>query len=70
MRGLIEEMGGSVMLRGYSNSPLHYQDTVIVMLGGQGHAIAALDLESGATRWQGGDFGNSHSSPGPDQCGR
>ncbi len=63
MRGLIEEMGGSVMLRGYSNSPLLYKDTVIVMLGGKGHTIAALDLESGTTRWQGGDFDNSHSSP-------
>ena len=62
-RGLIEEMGGNVMLRGYSNSPLRYQDTVIVMLGGKGHTIAGLDLKSGATRWQGGDFGNSHSSP-------
>jgi len=62
-RGLIEEMGGNVMLRGYSNSPLRYRDTVIVMLGGQGHSIAGLDLKSGATRWQGGDFGNSHSCP-------
>jgi outer membrane protein assembly factor BamB len=63
MRGLIEEMGGNVMLRGYSNSPLLYRDTVIVMLGGKGHTIAALDAKTGETRWQGGDFGNSHSSP-------
>jgi len=62
-RGLIEEMGGTVMLRGYSNSPLRYRDTVIVMVGGKGHTIAALDLKTGATRWQGGDFGNSQSSP-------
>ncbi len=62
-RGLIEEMGGSLMLRGYSNSPLRYNDTVIVMVGGKGHTIAALDLKSGATRWEGGDFGNSQSSP-------
>jgi outer membrane protein assembly factor BamB len=62
-RGLIEEMGGSLMLRGYSNSPLRYKDTVIVMVGGKGHTIAALDLKTGATRWQGGDFGNSQSSP-------
>ncbi len=62
-RGLIEEMGGTVMLRGYSNSPLLYKDTVIVMVGGQGHTIAGLDLKTGATRWQGGDFGNSQSSP-------
>ena len=63
MRGLIEEMGGSVMLRGYSNSPLRYRNNVIVMVGGSGHTIAALDLETGTTRWQGGDFGNSQSSP-------
>jgi outer membrane protein assembly factor BamB len=62
-RGLLEEMGGTVMLRGYSNSPLRYRDTVIVMVGGKGHTIAALDLKTGATRWQGGDFGNSQSSP-------
>jgi outer membrane protein assembly factor BamB len=62
-RGLIEELGGTVMLRGYSNSPLRYRDTVIVMVGGKGHTIAALDLKTGATRWQGGDFANSHSSP-------
>ncbi len=62
-RGLIEEMGGSVMLRGYSNSPLLYRDTLIVMVGGEGHTIAGLDLKTGATRWQGGDFRNSQSSP-------
>ncbi len=63
MRGLIEELGGSTMLRGYSNSPLLYKDMVIAMTGGKGHTITALDLVTGATRWQGGDFDNSHSSP-------
>jgi outer membrane protein assembly factor BamB len=63
MRGIIEELGGSVMLRGYSNSPMRYKDWIIVMVGGKGHTIAALDRKTGATRWQGGDFDNSHSSP-------
>ncbi|MDX1979487.1 MAG: PQQ-binding-like beta-propeller repeat protein [Bryobacteraceae bacterium] len=63
MRGLIEEMGGNVMLRGYSNSPLLYKGSLIVMLGGKGRTIAALDPKSGKLRWQGGDFNNSHSSP-------
>jgi outer membrane protein assembly factor BamB len=62
-KGLIEEMGGNVMLRGYSNSPLRYKDKLIVMLGGKGHTLAALDPATGAIRWQGGDFSNSHSSP-------
>jgi outer membrane protein assembly factor BamB len=34
-----------------------------VMVGGKGHTMAALDLKTGGTRWQAGDFGNSHSSP-------
>ena len=62
-KGLIEELGGSVMLRGYSNSPMRYKDTLIVMTGGKGRMLTALDLKTGAVRWQGGDFSNSHSSP-------
>ena len=62
-KGLIEELGGTVMLRGYSNSPLRYKDTLIVMTGGPGHMLTALDLKTGDVRWQGGDFSNSHSSP-------
>ncbi len=60
---LIEGMGGTVMLRGYSNSPMRYKDTLIVMMGGKDRMLTALDLETGAVRWQGGDFANSHSSP-------
>lgn len=62
-KGLIEELGGNLMLRGYSNSPMRYKDTLIVMTGGKGHTLTALDLVSGEVRWQGGDFNNSHSSP-------
>src|SRR5712692_7843074 len=58
IRGLIEELGGSVMLRGYSNSPLHYQDTVIVMVGGEEQvacvlekAVAGFDPASGRLLW-------------------
>ncbi|MBM3737780.1 MAG: hypothetical protein FJW39_18525 [Acidobacteria bacterium] len=62
-KGLIEELGGNVMLRGYSNSPLRYKDLLLVMTGGTGKLLTALDPVTGAVRWQGGDFGNSHSSP-------
>ncbi len=62
-KGLIEELGGNVMLRGYSNSPMRYRDTLIVMTGGKGQMLTALDLVTGEVRWRGGDFNNSHSSP-------
>ncbi|MFN7937233.1 MAG: PQQ-binding-like beta-propeller repeat protein [Bryobacteraceae bacterium] len=63
MKGLIEEYGGNVMLRGYSNSPLLHDGKLIVMLGGKGKTIAALDPKNGELLWQGGEFNNSHSSP-------
>jgi outer membrane protein assembly factor BamB len=62
-RGLLEEMGGTVMVRGYSASPIAYRDTVIVTVGGPGHALAALDQKTGAVVWTRQDFKNSHASP-------
>ncbi len=62
-RGLIEELGGTVMARGYSSSPIAYRETVIAMVGGAGHALVAFDQKTGRTVWSRLDFGNSHSSP-------
>ena len=67
-RGLIEEMGGSLMLRGYSNSPLRYRDTVIVMVGGKGHTIAALDLKTWRDTLAGRRFREFAVVTGADQC--
>jgi len=61
--GLLEEFGGTVMVRGYSSSPIAYRHTVIVTVGGTGHAIMAFDLGNGRVVWQKQDFKNSHSSP-------
>ena len=47
LHDLIEEFGGTVMGRGYSCSPIHYKDKVIVPVGGAGHAIMALDQRTG-----------------------
>jgi outer membrane protein assembly factor BamB len=51
------------MVRGYSASPIVYGHTLIVTVGGPGHAIVAFDLNSGRIVWQKQDFKNSHSSP-------
>ena len=55
--------GATKMDRGYSTSPLFYKGTIILTLGGHGHAVVALDPASGALKWAKDDFGNSPSSP-------
>jgi outer membrane protein assembly factor BamB len=55
--------GSTKMDRGYSGSPLVYKNTIIVTLGGHGHAVIALNPVDGALVWAGNDFGNSPSSP-------
>ena len=37
---------------GYSNSPLPYKDTVIVPVGGDGHAVVAFDPQDGSVVWK------------------
>jgi outer membrane protein assembly factor BamB len=51
------------MDRGYSSSPILYKNTIILTLGGHGHAVVALNPADGALVWAKNDFGNSPSSP-------
>ena len=60
---LLEEFDGTVLARGYSASPIAYDSTVIVTVGGTGHAIVAFDVGDGRVAWHKQDFKNSHSSP-------
>lgn len=60
---LYREFDGTVMVRGYSSSPLAYKDLVIVPVGGPGHGVVAFNQNDGSVRWRGQDFQNSHSSP-------
>ncbi len=55
--------GSSHMDRGYSGSPMLYKGSIIMTIGGSGHAVVALDPANGALKWAAGDFGNSPSSP-------
>ncbi len=54
--------GSTFMGRGYAVSPIAYKNTIIVKLGGQGHAIVALDPKDGTPVWQNQSFSNSSSS--------
>jgi outer membrane protein assembly factor BamB len=60
---LYKEFGGTVLVRGYSSSPIAYQQTVIVPAGGRGRALMAFSQKDGSVVWQKQDFRNSHSSP-------
>jgi outer membrane protein assembly factor BamB len=63
VRSVIEEFGGTVMVRGYSCSPLAYRNTVIVTTGARGASLVAFDQSDGRVVWKRHDFGNSHASP-------
>lgn len=60
---LWEDFGGTFLNHGYSSSAFPYKDTVIVTVGGEGHAIVAFDKKTGDRKWQRLDFGNSYSTP-------
>ena len=49
--------------RGYTCSPILYNGTIIVTVGGPGQAIAAFNQQSGALVWKAGDFEMAPASP-------
>ena len=55
--------GATRMDRGYSTSPIAYKNTIILTIGGHGHAVIALNPTDGSLIWAKNDFGNSPSSP-------
>ena len=62
-KDLWKDMGGSVLNHGYSSSPIAYKDQVIVLVGGEGHAIVSLNRKDGKVKWQSQSFMNSYSTP-------
>lgn len=62
-RDLYGEFNGTPMNRGYSGSPIAWKDTIIMKIGGAGHAFIALNQKDGKVVWQKQDFENSPASP-------
>ena len=60
---LMQEYGAPGPDRGYACSPLLYNDTVIVSVGGPGQALASFNAKTGALVWKAGDFDFSPASP-------
>ena len=56
--------GSTPMDRGYACSPLAYKDTLILTLGGAGHAVVALKQSDGSLVWgTPDDYKNAFGSP-------
>ena len=60
---LIKEFDGTLRVNGYSCSPLAYKTTVVMQVGGTGHALIAFNQKDGSVVWKKQDFKNSTSSP-------
>jgi outer membrane protein assembly factor BamB len=59
----IKEYGAPPPDRGYTCSPIAYQGTVIVTLGGSNQAVAAFNQQTGALLWKSGSGDPSPASP-------
>lgn len=63
-RDLMAEYQPRMMQSGYAASPIAFEDTVILPMGGSpGQGAIAVDQASGVTRWLNADFQVSHASP-------
>jgi len=60
---LWKEYQGSVLEHGYASSPIAYQNLIIVLVGGDDHAVMAFDQQSGDVVWKRHSYKNSYSSP-------
>jgi outer membrane protein assembly factor BamB len=59
----VKEFGAPLTGRGYSGSPLLYNNTIIVTMGGPDQAVAAFDQATGKLAWKSGYFVWAPASP-------
>ena len=59
----MKEFGAPSPGRGYSCSPLLYNGTIIVTMGGPDQAVAAFNQQSGALVWKRGNYQPAPASP-------
>lgn len=63
MHDLIEKFEAKMPGRGYCASPIVYDKTVIVPVGGDGQTLMAFKMSDGEVVWKNLDFAVAHSSP-------
>ncbi len=60
---LYHDFGGTLLPFGYAASPIAYGNNVVVLVGGEGRGVMALDQATGDVAWQSTDSDCSYSSP-------
>ena len=60
---LVKEFNAPLTARGYSGSPILYNGTIIVTMGGPDQAVAAFNQETGKLVWKAGYFVWAPASP-------
>lgn len=60
---LIKEYGAPDVERGMANSPLLFNNTIILPIGGRGQAVGAFHPDTGALLWKAGNVEYSPASP-------
>lgn len=60
---LIKEYGAPEVDRGMANSPLLFNNTLLLPIGGKGQAVGAFNPATGALLWKAGDVEYSPASP-------
>jgi outer membrane protein assembly factor BamB len=60
---LSEEYKADVPGRGYTSSPIAFENTIILPVGGEGQSLVAFNQSDGSIVWKKHDFGTTHSSP-------
>jgi outer membrane protein assembly factor BamB len=68
-RDLHKDFDAATMMYGYGASPLAYQDTIILPVGGKGQSVIAFKQSDGSVAWQNQDFGPTHASIGLVEVG-
>jgi len=60
---LIKDFGAPGPNRGMANSPLLFNDTIVLPIGGRGQALGGFNPETGALLWKGGSVEYAPASP-------
>ena len=60
---LVKEYGGTIQYYGYSNSPIAYDGTIIVLVGGEGYGVVALNPTDGKLVWNSKKYDVSYAAP-------
>ncbi|HWL93262.1 MAG TPA: PQQ-binding-like beta-propeller repeat protein [Phycisphaerae bacterium] len=60
---LRKDHGATLLERGYGASPFPYKDKIILPIGGEGHAVVAINQADGSLAWKNQSFGPTYASP-------